>query len=211
MHGHHGRNGFRSDRAAAHKGAGSDEMIENEKRKRVLQRIRVPLGFILALALIVLSRPTTITLAVGSAIALLGLLIRAWSAGHIHKFEKLAVTGPYSFTRNPLYLGSFFLAAGFAVAAGVWWLAAIVAVLYLSIYFPVMRVEEGDLRAKFGDEFEEFAANVPLFFPRLTRWKKMDAGFDFQLYLKHREYQAAIGAIVAIALLTLKMYLYPHQ
>ena len=183
----------------------------SEKRKRLLQRIRVPLGFLLAIVLIVLAQPTPTTLIVGGAIAFLGLAIRAWAAGHIHKFEKLAVTGPYSFTRNPLYLGSFLLAAGFAIAAGVWWLALIVAVLYLSIYYPVMRVEEGDLKGRFAGEFEQFAEHVPLFFPRMTPWKKVDVGFDFQLYLKHREYQAAIGVAAALLLLGLKMYLFPHQ
>ncbi|MFL6466414.1 MAG: methyltransferase family protein [Pyrinomonadaceae bacterium] len=183
----------------------------SEKRKRLLQRIRVPLGFILAAVLLVFSRPTMLTLVVGGTIALFGVVVRAWAAGHIHKFEKLAVTGPYSFTRNPLYLGSFLLAAGFAVAAGVWWLALIVAALYLSIYYPVMRVEEGDLKARFGGEFEEFAANVPLFFPRVTPWKKVDSGFDFQLYLKHREYQAAMGAVSALLLLAAKLYFFPHQ
>jgi protein-S-isoprenylcysteine O-methyltransferase Ste14 len=188
-----------------------DRLDKQEKRKRLLQRIRVPLGFLLAVVLIVLARPTPLTLIIGGAIALLGLAIRAWAAGHIHKFEKLAVTGPYSFTRNPLYLGSFLLAAGFAVAAGVWWLALIVAVLYLSIYYPVMRVEESDLRGRFAGEFEEFAGHVPLFFPRLTPWKKVDVGFDFQLYLKHREYQAAIGVTAALIILALKMYFLPSQ
>jgi len=171
----------------------------------------VPLGFLLAAVLIVLARPTPLTLTVGGAIALLGLATRAWAAGHIHKFEKLAVTGPYSFTRNPLYLGSFLLAAGFAIAAGVWWLALIIAGLYLSIYYPVMRVEESDLKGRFSGEFEEFAEHVPLFFPRLTPWKKVDVGFDFQLYLKHREYQAAIGVTAALLILGLKMYFFPHQ
>lgn len=180
--------------------------LNKVKRKRLLQRIRVPLGFALALLLIVLSRPTTITLAIGGAIALIGVLVRAWAAGHIRKYEKLATTGPYSFTRNPLYFGSFLLAAGFAVAAGVWWLALIVAVLYLSIYYPVMRVEEGDLRAKFRGEFEDYAGSVPLFFPRPTPWRRMDAGFDFQLYLKHREYQAAVGTVAALGVLIAKMY-----
>ena len=180
-----------------------------EKKKRLLQRIRVPLGFALAILLILLARPTLFSLAIGGMIALIGLLIRAWAAGHIRKFETLATTGPYSFTRNPLYFGSFLLAAGFAVAAGVWWLALTVAMLYLSIYYPVMRVEEGDLRSKFGGEFEMFAANVPPFFPRLTPWRKMDAGFDFQLYLKHREYEAAIGASAALGILAAKMYFLP--
>jgi protein-S-isoprenylcysteine O-methyltransferase Ste14 len=186
-------------------------IFDKQKRKRLLQRIRVPLGFALALLLVVFAQPSAFTLAVGAAVALAGILIRAWAAGHIHKFEKLAVTGPYSHTRNPLYFGSFLIAAGFAIACGVWWLAAIVAVLYLSIYFPVMRVEEGDLRTRFGDEFEEFAANVPLFFPRVTPWKKSVSGFDFQLYLKHREYQAAMGALTALAILAAKAYYFSIQ
>ena len=184
---------------------------DKEKRKRFLQRIRVPLGFAIAIALVVLAEPSPMSLAIGSFFVILGLLIRGWAAGHIHKFERLATTGPYSFTRNPLYLGSFLLAAGFAIAAGVWWLAVIVGVLYLCIYYPVMRVEEGDLKTRFGGEFEAYAKNVPLFFPRLTPWKKMVPGFDFQLYLKHREYQAAIGAVVAIGILAAKMYLFPYQ
>jgi protein-S-isoprenylcysteine O-methyltransferase Ste14 len=178
----------------------------NERNKRLLQRIRVPLGFAMSILLIVLARPTATTLIAGGIISLFGLLTRAWAAGHIRKFERLAVTGPYSHTRNPLYFGSFLLAAGFAVAGGVWWLALAVAVVYLCIYFPVMRVEEGDLRKGFGEEFEEFAANVPLFFPRITAWKKMAAPFDFQLYLKHREYQAAIGAVVAFGILAARSY-----
>jgi protein-S-isoprenylcysteine O-methyltransferase Ste14 len=180
--------------------------LTNEKRKRLLQRIRVPLGFALAVLLIVLARPTLSTIAIGGAVAAAGVLIRAWAAGHIRKFERLATTGPYSFTRNPLYFGSFLLAAGFAIAAGVWWLALIVAVLYLSIYYPVMRVEEGDLRSKFRGEFEAFSANVPLFVPRLTPWHKTGNSFDFQLYLKHREYRAAIGTVVALGVLAAKMY-----
>lgn len=163
----------------------------------------------MAIALVALARPTPLSLLIGGVIAVLGVLTRAWSAGHIHKFEKLAVTGPYSHSRNPLYFGSFLLAAGFAIASGVWWLALIVGVAYLGIYYPVMRVEEGDLRTRFGGDFEDFAANVPLFFPRPTAWKKESAGFDFQLYLKHREYQAAIGAAVAIGVLALKMYFFP--
>jgi protein-S-isoprenylcysteine O-methyltransferase Ste14 len=184
---------------------------DKEKRKRFLQRIRVPLGFGLAIVLVVLAEPTPLSLAIGSALVICGLLVRGWAAGHIHKFEKLAVTGPYSHTRNPLYFGSFLLAAGFSIAAGVWWLALMVVGLYLCIYYPVMRVEESDLKAKFGPEFEEFTRNVPLFFPRLTPWKKTGTSFDFQLYLRHKEYQAAIGAFVAVGVLAAKMYFVPIQ
>jgi len=184
--------------------------LTKHEPKRLLQRIRVPSGFLLAAALIYFGRPSAISLAVGGGIALIGILIRAWAAGHIRKFERLAVTGPYAHTRNPLYVGSFLLAAGFALAAGVWWLALVVGVLYLGIYYPVMRVEEGDLRSRFGTEFEKFAANVPLFIPRLTRWKKTSAGFDFQLYLKYREYRAALGAATVLGVLAAKMLFFSN-
>ncbi|HMO79191.1 MAG TPA: isoprenylcysteine carboxylmethyltransferase family protein [Pyrinomonadaceae bacterium] len=178
------------------------------EKKRLLQRFRVPLGFVLAAVFLLLARPTAFTLAVGGGVALVGLLIRAWAAGHIRKYEQLAVTGPYAFTRNPLYLGSFVLAVGFTVAAGVWWLALVTAALFIGIYLPVMRVEEQDLKRAFGADFDEFAKNVPLFLPRLTPWKKdgkMDAGFDFGLYLGHREYQAAIGLVLGLAALVVRM------
>jgi protein-S-isoprenylcysteine O-methyltransferase Ste14 len=179
-------------------------------KKRLLQRFRVPLGFLLSAAFLILARPTPLTLAVGGVIAVIGVLIRAWAAGHIHKYEKLAVTGPYSHSRNPLYLGSFILAVGFTIAGNIWWLALITAALFLGIYFPVMRVEEQDLRERHGADFEEFAANVPLFFPRLTPWKKGDAGFDFPLYLKHREYQAALGLLFGLGVLIAKMFVFPQ-
>ncbi len=174
--------------------------------KRTLQRIRVPLGFLFAGVFLVFARPTMMTLAVGGAIALIGLLIRAWASGHIRKAKTLAVTGPYAHTRNPLYLGSFILGLGFTVAAGVWWLALIFIALFLGIYFPVMRVEERDMQQIFGSEFEEYSRRVPLFLPRVIAWKKSEADFDFRLYLQYREYQAAIGAVGAIAVLAAKAY-----
>lgn len=178
------------------------------ERKRLLQRYRVPLGFLLTAVFLVLALPTVTTMLIGGAIALVGLWIRAWSAGHIRKFEKLAVSGPYAYTRNPLYLGSLLLAVGFTVAAGVWWLGLLSAGLFIGIYLPVMRVEEEDLRRGFGEEFDEFAKNVPLFLPRLTPWKKSDLKFDFELYLKHREYQAAIGLVLGLAALGAKSYFF---
>jgi protein-S-isoprenylcysteine O-methyltransferase Ste14 len=178
------------------------------KNKRSLQRLRVPLGFILAAVFLYFARPFFSVLIIGGIVASSGLFIRAWASGHIHKSERLAVSGPYAFTRNPLYLGSFVLAVGLTIATGVWWLSLITAALFVGIYLPVMRVEEQDLRSRFGDEFEVFAANVPLFIPRLTPWKKLDASFDFQLYFKHREYQAAIGFIVVLTVLSAKVLLY---
>ena len=176
--------------------------------KRFLQRIRIPLGFLFAIVFVIFARPTLLTLCIGGAVALVGLLIRAWSSGHIRKARVLAVTGPYAFTRNPLYLGSFIMGLGFTIAAGVWWLGLIFAALFLGIYLPVMRVEANDMLDIFGSDFEEYKRNVPLFVPRLTPWKTMDGKFNFQLYLQYREYQAAIGTAAAIAVLSAKAYFF---
>jgi protein-S-isoprenylcysteine O-methyltransferase Ste14 len=174
--------------------------------KRTLQRVRVPLGFVFAAIFIVFAHPTILTLAIGGAIAVVGVLIRAWSTGHIRKAEKLAVSGPYAFTRNPLYLGSFIIGVGFSTAAGVWWLALLFCALFIGIYFPVMRVEAEDMRRIFGRDFEDYERNVPLFMPRLRPWKASSTKFDSKLYLRYREYQAAMGAAAAMALLAAKAY-----
>lgn len=174
--------------------------------KRTLQRIRVPLGFVFAIVFVVFANPTAVTLIIGSVVVLTGLLIRAWASGHIRKARELAVSGPYAFTRNPLYLGTFLIGTGFTVAAGVWWLGFLFCVLFLGIYFPVMRVEAEDMRHIFGGDFAEYEREVPLFIPRLEAWKATGGKFDFQLYLQYREYQAAIGAAVAMCILTAEAY-----
>lgn len=169
-----------------------------------LQRMRVPLGFVFAIVFLVFAKPLPIFMAIGGIVAIIGLLIRAWSSGHIRKNKDLAISGPYAHTRNPLYLGSFLLGLGFCIASSVWWLGLIFIVLYLGIYFPVMNVEARDLTAMFGKSFEEYAENVPLFFPRLTAYAKSDLKFDLNLYLKYREYRAGLGLLIAWVILALK-------
>lgn len=178
------------------------------ENKRLLQRFRVPLGFLFAIVFVIFARPTLILMIAGGAVAVLGLLIRAWASGHIRKAQTLAVSGPYAYTRNPLYLGSLLIGAGFTIASGVWLLALLFIVLFLGIYFPVMNVESEDLKRIFGSEYEEYAGRVPLFFPRLLAREKSDTKFDFGLYLKYREYRAAIGLVVALGLLAAKMYFF---
>lgn len=174
--------------------------------KRFLQRIRVPLGFLFAVLFVVFSRPTLWTLAIGGAVGVIGLAIRAWASGHIDKASTLAISGPYAYTRNPLYLGSMILGLGFTIASGVWWLALLFIALFLGIYLPVMRVEVDDMRRIFGVDFDDYENNVPLFLPRLTEWKKRLRKFDSSLYFRYREYRAAVGFAVAITLLAAKAY-----
>ncbi len=172
-----------------------------------IQRWRVPLGFLCAAVFLFFARPTPIALAVGAGVSVLGLAIRAWAAGHIRKNSQLATSGPYAFTRNPLYFGSFLLWLGFTIASGQWLLAVLFAALFIGIYLPVMRVETSTMAQLFGSEFESYRQSVPLFFPRLTPYRLGDSAaikFDGSLYLRYREYRAALGLVIAWGLLLIK-------
>ena len=137
-----------------------------------------------------------------------GLLIRALASGHVRKNESLATSGPYAYTRNPLYLGSLLMGLGFCVAARSWWVGVALVVMFFAIYLPVIRDEEAFLRQKFP-EFEEYARRVPRMLPRLTPHSgdesEASAGFSLELYLKHREYNALLGALAMMAVLVVKM------
>lgn len=172
-----------------------------------MQRWRVPLGFLCGALFLWFARPSWPTLGIGGGVALIGLALRAWSAGHIRKNSVLATSGPYSYTRNPLYLGSFLLGVGFTIASGQPWLALLFAALFLGIYYPVMRVEAADLARLFGADYENYSRAVPLFFPRLSPYRDertLGAKFDASLYMRYREYQAALGLLIAWGLLALK-------
>lgn len=174
-----------------------------------MQRFRVPLGFLFAAVFLIFAKPVFWTLVIGSFISIVGLLVRAWASGHIRKNQKLAISGPYAYTRNPLYVGSFVMGIGFTIASGVWWLGLLFAILFLGIYLPVMRVEAKELTGIFGDAFAEYAAAVPLFIPRLSKYSVTGSAsekFEVELYLRYREYQAAIGVLAALIILALKAY-----
>jgi protein-S-isoprenylcysteine O-methyltransferase Ste14 len=171
---------------------------------RIARRIRVPLGFAFAAAYIWLARPTMGSIIAGGSVALVGLLIRGLASGHVRKNEQLTVSGPYAYTRNPLYLGSLVLAAGFVIAARSWWVALIGIVIFFVIYIPVMRSEENFLRAHFPD-FADYARHVPRLFPRFTPYQSSSNVFSPHLYWKHREYNAAIGLALMIAVLIIKV------
>jgi protein-S-isoprenylcysteine O-methyltransferase Ste14 len=175
------------------------------------RRIRVPLGFVTAAVYVfeVARRPAHPTaIAWSLALVLPGLLLRAVASGTVKKNRELAVTGPYAYTRNPLYLGSMLMAAGFAVALLSWPLALLLAAGFAVIYIPVIASEERFLRDTFPG-FEDYCRRVPRLIPRLTPAKAPSSqaasgdalasdtssgGFSFALYRQHREYNAALGA-----------------
>ena len=170
-------------------------------------RWRVRLGYPVALLFAALAHPLLESLAWGAAVALLGLAIRAAAAGHLYKHARLATTGPYRYTRNPLYFGSALMAAGLLLAGRSWIAAALVAVYFAVFYTGVMRTEEGELRARYGGDFDAYAQRVPRFFPALTPRVPAVAGqkFSWGQYGANREYQAAIGLLIGLALLYVRM------
>lgn len=175
---------------------------------QIARRIRVPLGFLFAVFYFWLARPMGLSLALGAIVVIPGLLIRALASGHVRKNESLATSGPYAYTRNPLYLGSLLIGLGFVVAARSWWVGIALVVMFFAIYLPVIRDEEAFLRQKFP-EFDEYARQVPRMLPRLAPHSDNEnegaTGFSIDLYLKHREYNALLGALAMLAALMVKM------
>lgn len=171
--------------------------------KRIARRIRVPLGFIFAALYFFLARPTWTSIAIGAVIAAIGVWVRAIASGHVKKNEELTTTGLYAHTRNPLYLGSIIIAAGFATAALDRTIVLLLIVMFVAIYVPVIRGEEQFLASRF-ENFADYRSRVPRLIPRLTATSNPGGGFSRALYLQHREYNASIGAALMLAALIAK-------
>jgi protein-S-isoprenylcysteine O-methyltransferase Ste14 len=164
-------------------------------------RWRVRVGYPVGVAAFWFARPEAKWLGCGVGIAVAGLLLRGYAAGHLRKHEQLAVSGPYAHTRNPLYLGSVLLGAGFSVASHSWISTTLLAAYLLVFYPPVIRREERELKSLYGAAFEEYARQVPAFCPRLTAAARSGQKFSWSLYRRNREYEAAMGLVVAMAVL----------
>jgi protein-S-isoprenylcysteine O-methyltransferase Ste14 len=164
-------------------------------------RWRVRIGYLLAVVVLWLSRPEPRPILLGACVGLLGLAIRTYAAGYLHKQAVLTTTGPYARTRNPLYFGSSILTLGAAIAMNSWLSAALLLLYFALVYTLVMRREEIELRGHHGDDFDAYAKSVPLFFPRLTGPKQpptTPGSFSWPQYRKNHEYQAALGFLLLL-------------
>ncbi len=181
-------------------------MSERTGWQRIARRIRVPLGFCFAAVFLWLARPTSVSLGLSLLLVVPGVLLRGYAAGYVKKNQELTRTGPYAYTRNPLYLGSMLIAFGFAGASRSWVILLALAVLFAVIYWPTIRSEEAFLRGVFPD-FEEYARLVPRLLPRLTRAPGGGGAAEFSRgqYLHHREYNASIGALAIYAALVVRL------
>lgn len=185
--------------------------------QKVARRIRVPLGFVVAAVVLVFAAPSWWAIAFSLPLVAAGVWLRGYAAGYVKKNAELTVTGPYAFTRNPLYLGSISIAFGFAVAAGGftaarWWLVVLLVGMFLMIYVPTILSEETFLRGAFP-EFAAYAARVPRLLPRLTpaRFGAVAGRFSKERYLHHREYNAGMGSAAIYAVLIARMLIFPGR
>ena len=163
---------------------------------QLLARRRVPLGFVAAAATVALARPTVQSWIVGLAVALVGEALRVWAAGHLEKSREVTRSGPYRFTRHPLYVGSTVLAAGVVVASRSGVIAAIATIYMTATIAAAIRTEEAFLRQTFGSTYEEY---------RAARAEPMERCFSFARVMRNREYRAVLGLIVGFALLALRI------
>ena len=175
-----------------------------DKWSRVARRIRVPLGFLSAILFVWLAKPTRTSLIAGAVVMLPGLLLRGLASGHVQKDKELTTSGPYAYTRNPLYLGSLMLAGGFAIAARSWWIVAVMLLMFGLIYVPVIAGEERYLRQTFP-EYGEYARQVPRMLPRFSSYRSQASAYSSARYWKHREYEASIGCAAMLGMLIVKL------
>ncbi len=164
------------------------------------------MGFAVAALFLWFARPTLMSLAGSLAMVAPGVWLRGYAAGYVRKNAELTTTGPYGYTRNPLYLGSLLITLGFGAAAGRWWLLGLLPTLFAVIYLPTIQGEEAYLRAHFAG-FDAYAAAVPRLVPRLRAAPaRGGAGaFSRERYLHHREYNAAMGTGAVYLVLGLKV------
>lgn len=187
-------------------------MTDRTGWQTVARRIRVPLGFCFAALFLWLARPTWATLGFSLVLVVPGVWLRGYAAGYVKKNAELTMSGPYAYTRNPLYLGSMMIAFGFAAASRSVFLFAVLAVLFLLVYIPTIQSEEKFLQSAFA-EFPGYAEQVPRLLPRLTAGAihRASAGFDRARYLYHREYNAGIGVLAIYAVLIAKVAWLEHR
>jgi protein-S-isoprenylcysteine O-methyltransferase Ste14 len=171
--------------------------VPESRLLRLVYRWRVRTAFFAFLITLVLAKPTVCSILIGIGISLIGLVIRAWASGHLKKEKKLAVSGPYRYTRNPLYLGNLILGVSLAVGGHSWWVFGIFVVYFLMFYPAIIYTERERLKRLFPGQYDEYRRFVPLFFPFRKPWGSAEAlPFSRALYRKNKEYRALIGAAV---------------
>ena len=165
---------------------------------RLLARWRVFLGFVFAAIVVWMATPSPRSLVIGGALAITGELIRLWAAGHLEKSKEVTQSGPYRYTRHPLYLGSSLIGLGMAAVSNNLLVAAIVVTYLVLTLTAAMRSEEAHLREKFGDAYDAYAEK---------RAPQVERSFSWQRAFYNREHHTIAGLVAGLVILAGKMIL----
>ncbi len=170
---------------------------------------RVRSGLLALILTVLFARPTLLSLLVGLAVTSAGLVLRLWACGHLKKEKELTTSGPYRYTRNPLYLGNVFIGIGVVISSNSWW-AVLIFAIYFLVFYPVIILEEKSRMQKlFPLQYSQYSKNVPLFFPNFRlSWPKSPRKFSWQLYKHNKETRALFGALIYWAILTALMFFF---
>ena len=171
----------------------------NPRRRRLdrIGRLRVTLGFVVAIVAFWLATPCWSSIVAGVAVAVVGEMLRFWAAGHLRKGQELASSGPYRFTRHPLYLGSFVIGAGFSIAAADVLVACLVFAYMIPMFWVATTLEGEALRASFGSDYDRYVAG----------WREHPfRPFSIEQAIRNNEHQAVLGFVASLALLGLKAW-----
>lgn len=175
--------------------------------QEILNRLRVRSGLFLAIAVVLLARSTWTSILLGVLISFFGLTVRAWASGHLSKEKKLAVSGPYRYSRNPLYGGNFLLGIGIVVGARSWWVLGLF-IIYYGIFYPlIIRRERERMRELFPQQYEEYGKRVPLFLPSIRKHLPVRGKWSRSLYMQNKEYRALQGTILIWLVLAAKLFI----
>ena len=170
-----------------------------------IARWRVPIGWLAGLLALWISEPTGRYLVAGMTVAAMGEALRLWASGYLEKDRQLATAGPYAWTRNPLYLGSFFVGVGFTLATGRIVLLFLLVAIFAAVYVPVMKREATRLEASFPGDYSLYAARVPLLIPRVPREQGAPgASFSWSQVFVNREPVTVIGVVLVVVILWAK-------
>ena len=163
---------------------------------RTLARWRVPLGYVLGIVAFWLTDPTARSLAIGAAVGAVGEALRIWAAGHLEKGREVTTSGPYALTRHPLYAGSSIMGAGLAIAGNSLAVAVLVFVYLAVTITAAVRAEEAHLTEKFGAAYPDYREG------RMS----VARAFSLERAMRNREYRAAVGVLLVLTFLGLKVY-----
>jgi len=159
------------------------------------ERYRVKISVLIAVIIIIIAKPDKWATIAGFVVSIIGNLLRVWASGYIKKEREIAKSGPYSLTRNPLYLGNLIIGAGFCLAS--WQIISIpIFFLYfLLFYIPTIKNEEERMKELFKNDYIEYQKSVPVFFPKLRRVENREE-FSFKNVLENKEWRAILSTLL---------------